>query len=620
MSWTPPSGVREFLRIIDQNEDRPFLIVFRAPTGYGKSRAVMEIARTILGSSRLFSRLIHVLPMRAVVEDLFTTARKEVQNVSVGAQAMHLLDASKSPYFLYRLVYTTLDSFVQNLFKVPVAEPERDYSHFDVPRHAIYTSLTVFDEAHIYAPDVSRESGDESKAITSLLASIFCLTEAQVPVILMSATLSNALLKHILTFAPHANKVIVDILPSSTTHRRPDAGVEYVPVVDGSFFSPPKRTIPQVICEEELLSRVRDFVNQGCDVLIVRNTVRRVLETFDALRNQHLNCDLYLLHSRMTTNDRNTILNTIKEKLLTAGHKPQVLVSTQVIEVGVNLDFDVLITDKCPLNSFIQRAGRIHRGMKEAKGVKRVCDEPDVCIVDIDPVVYDYDLTDRSLKVVQRGIDLKDPFDQLEAVYDESYIEEFCQVNSDLFLALREIDLIYEVSTYSVRPLLQHLCSFVRTDGLVSFAYIPDVYENWTQDDTWEYTRCLVPLTVRFLRKCVESGVFDDLLYNIERRVNRRVVKEAAVLCLGGASSYAGEARGGSCEHDRRAFYLEWVPMDEIRNAFSAREPCACISRVNSILGKMKQRRRKEGRICIPIAFTLNPEAYQPNQGVMVRP
>jgi CRISPR-associated endonuclease/helicase Cas3 len=102
--------------------------------------------------------------------------------------------------------------------------------------------------------------------------------------------------------------------------------------------------------------------------LIVVNKVSRSIEIFDLL-SEHLNnsgVELFYLSTNITPIERKQRIEQIKQLL---PNKTCILVSTQVVEAGVDLDFDMGIRDLGPIDSIVQVAGRINReNSKERKG------------------------------------------------------------------------------------------------------------------------------------------------------------------------------------------------------------------------------------------------------------
>lgn len=93
---------------------------------------------------------------------------------------------------------------------------------------------------------------------------------------------------------------------------------------------------------------------EGTLSLVIANTVSRAQEVWDELRKAGVN-DSFLLHSRFRPCDRAEKLDRILEK------KNGIVVSTQVIEAGVDIDADLLVTDVAPWSSLVQRFGRVNR-------------------------------------------------------------------------------------------------------------------------------------------------------------------------------------------------------------------------------------------------------------------
>ncbi len=102
--------------------------------------------------------------------------------------------------------------------------------------------------------------------------------------------------------------------------------------------------------------------------LIVVNKVNRSIEIFDLL-SDHINnseVELFYLSTNITPVERKQRIELIKKLL---PNKTCILVSTQVVEAGVDLDFDMGIRDLGPIDSIVQVAGRINReNSKERKG------------------------------------------------------------------------------------------------------------------------------------------------------------------------------------------------------------------------------------------------------------
>lgn len=101
-------------------------------------------------------------------------------------------------------------------------------------------------------------------------------------------------------------------------------------------------------------------LNQEQSCLAIVNTIRDSRELFDLLSEIQEN--VFLLNTHFTPEDRRKKIALVKQKL-EQGRKV-ILVSTQLIEAGVDIDFPVVFRDLCPLPSLIQSAGRCNRNKK----------------------------------------------------------------------------------------------------------------------------------------------------------------------------------------------------------------------------------------------------------------
>lgn len=95
-------------------------------------------------------------------------------------------------------------------------------------------------------------------------------------------------------------------------------------------------------------------------ILVVVNTVKRCQDLAKALRE--FGFDLVCYHSKFIFDDRRA-----KERRINDA-PPRLLVATQVVEVSLDIDYDVLITECAPIDALVQRAGRVNRARRPTLG------------------------------------------------------------------------------------------------------------------------------------------------------------------------------------------------------------------------------------------------------------
>ncbi|MBN2422382.1 CRISPR-associated helicase Cas3' [Candidatus Woesearchaeota archaeon] len=107
---------------------------------------------------------------------------------------------------------------------------------------------------------------------------------------------------------------------------------------------------------ESLIDELRKKYKKGEKILIVLNTVERAQKLFQVLIKFPKKL---LLHSRFILNDRCDREKELKELKDKKG--PFIFVSTQIVEISLDIDFDVLYTDCAHFDSLVQRFGRVNR-------------------------------------------------------------------------------------------------------------------------------------------------------------------------------------------------------------------------------------------------------------------
>ncbi|MFJ4518308.1 CRISPR-associated helicase Cas3' [Streptomyces sp. NPDC088816] len=112
-----------------------------------------------------------------------------------------------------------------------------------------------------------------------------------------------------------------------------------------------------------------ELAGGGC-VLVVRNTVRRVLETAAVLRERFGEANVTVAHSCFIDVDRAAKDAGLLKRFGPPGKaddRPQaahIVVASQVAEQSLDVDFDLLVTDLAPVDLLLQRMGRLHRHLR----------------------------------------------------------------------------------------------------------------------------------------------------------------------------------------------------------------------------------------------------------------
>ena len=129
-----------------------------------------------------------------------------------------------------------------------------------------------------------------------------------------------------------------------------------------------------------------EAAEQGARVLMIRNTVKTAMETWQAVQELGGTAKLLsvaggpaLHHSRFAAEDRELLDKAVEDVLATDPNRTPrgvVVIGTQTLEQSLDIDADFLITDLCPIDVLLQRIGRLYRhtlprpdGFQEARAV-----------------------------------------------------------------------------------------------------------------------------------------------------------------------------------------------------------------------------------------------------------
>jgi CRISPR-associated endonuclease/helicase Cas3 len=577
--FEPREGIVKLFEAIDEVVDSGGIVIARMPTGYGKTMSTVFLATAVkvVGIEEGVARVIHVLPMRSLVRDALNRALRLVgsrggygeearlrekclhkesccKDVHVGEAegcghvfrplgpsdiayqaSIYESEASKDQLFLSTLVYTTLDSYILNFTKITPLRSR--YASYQAARAAIYRSITVFDEAHLFT------EVDATKAYTALITVARSLVEARLPVVFVTATASDSLITKIATDIGVDRSRCVAVSVEEKREGEEVAMCRTI-IVSDPVKEPTIAThiIDDIGSEEDVYARVADKVKsllrkreEGWRVpriLIVRNTVSRAIATYhrlvQELRDLLSSTAPVLIHGRLTHGDRKSAEESLRES--------NIIVSTQVIEAGVDLDVDVLITDPAPLAQLIQRVGRVCRHGDSG----RKCEAHIVYPKSRDLLhklvegVYDEGLTESSLGAIERvkkvfgyiswrkssRYDDRSYLKLLNEVYGHDYTSKL-SIDNDVREALENIDLVITLHRKDAERISEELCSFVRDSVEVPLIVVPGIGERSMRDVKEElnnrFSECIKMCTGsedKYSSKCVAHCEREVIIHN----------------------------------------------------------------------------------------------------------
>ncbi|MEV7970956.1 CRISPR-associated helicase Cas3' [Sphaerisporangium sp. NPDC088356] len=113
------------------------------------------------------------------------------------------------------------------------------------------------------------------------------------------------------------------------------------------------KTYPSVLAQA-LLERHRP----GTRLIAVLNTVERANALCEAIRKATSEADVVLIHSHFRPPERRKLMELVTADPPEAG---RIVISTQVLEAGIDISSRTLFTEAAPWSSIVQRAGRCNR-------------------------------------------------------------------------------------------------------------------------------------------------------------------------------------------------------------------------------------------------------------------
>lgn len=337
--------------------------LLKAPTGSGKTEAVLVPALTGLLDGDFSRRLFLILPTRSLVDDQVQRVEKTLAQLSgkVNRELAMVVDTGGQSYretwkngtrsgkqhrHLYDgdVILTTLDKFLYRFFSF--GEPFKNYIFPLRIHYGVKKPLFCFDEAHTY----------ENVAFTNFVNLVYTLAiEKGHDVVVMTATMPGSYAKH-LKFLETVDFVDNPANSQALGHfyQRPHEGkmLEYVPANEEDLV-------------KTLVEQAKKHYAAGQRVIVTVELVKDAVEVYEQLRQQ-FGEDVLLYHGRIPDEvhghqDKGRVNVYAELKRRDSANEGYLLVTTSAIEVGCDLNAHTLITEICNPDQLIQRAGRCNR-------------------------------------------------------------------------------------------------------------------------------------------------------------------------------------------------------------------------------------------------------------------
>lgn len=366
-------------------------IIIRAPTGSGKTEAVV-LPYLKYGGINLPGRLIYALPLRSLAKQVSDRLRVYAEKIGKPPNWRVRLqhgEAPESVLFTADSVVATIDQVITSYACTPLTLPVR---HGNIPAGAVMSSFLVFDEVHLFDPELGLQA-----------TQFVChrLYRLGMPYALLSATLPDSVVEF------WQKRLGAEVIESDGELVQRQVTVKWV---------------DSVLNADE----VRRALGQVHRILVVCNTVERAIELYRQVSKhaQDYGYECNLIHSRFLPEHRQqkedwVIRNFGKN---TPRNAKAFLIATQVVEAGLDISADLLLTEVAPVDALIQRAGRVARWGGNGE----------VWIYDVESAApYEQHLVNKTKEVLRRNCEAILGWTTVKCWVNQILNEAYCKILYD---------------------------------------------------------------------------------------------------------------------------------------------------------------------------------------------
>lgn len=371
------------LSFMDANDIRKHTLV-TAPTGAGKTDFLLR---------RCKRRVFYILPFQASINAMYDRIRNDLKGTDAQVHLLHAASGMKvrEQGIEERILQHHPGASIKVLTPHQMASIVFGIKGFEAMLLDLEGCDVILDEIHTYA--------SETQAIVlkiiEILESVGCRIHVG------TATMPSVLYNKILKMLGGKSEVYEVSLPNETI----------------STFN--RHIIHKVKDFISCIAIIKNAVAGNKKLLIVCNQVKRAQLLFDNICNNYPNIAKMLIHSRFKRGDRAILETTLKDSFNTSNNAC-IVVSTQVVEVSLDISFDVMITECAPIDAMIQRFGRINRKRTD----ETIGKYKDIYVIQPpkdkkDALPYDIDVLKKSFDVLPNNSLLEEM--KLQALIDMVY-------------------------------------------------------------------------------------------------------------------------------------------------------------------------------------------------------
>ncbi len=381
-NFYPYPAQKQVLDIIEKTV-QPGIFILEAPMGTGKTESALGAAE-ILASKTGCGGLFFGLPTQATANGLFPRleqwAAGQSENTRLGIRLAHGMAALNQDYqalfqgqaslaedndsdsglvahywFEGRKQSLLADFVIGTIDQLLLAALRQ--KHVMMRHLGLAGKVVIIDECHAY----------DAYMNCYLDRTLNWLGAYQIPVFMLSATLP-AKRRTELIMAYLNRKKCTDIAPWQLSQDYPlitwteADGVHQCKL---SYLAAPRTIYISRQDETVWMDSLEKALQSGVCAGVIVNTVRRAQDIAQQLREKMPEKDVLLLHSRFTLADRakqeTELLHRSGKSSTAKDRDGLIVVGTQVLEQSLDIDFDILVSDLCPMDLLLQRIGRLHR-------------------------------------------------------------------------------------------------------------------------------------------------------------------------------------------------------------------------------------------------------------------